>query len=163
MVIKINRITNLLNGIRQAASPAERRQWSRRFHGVDPTRDADHAVLEAALTVHFEKHGLEVVNWPAGIVDMGISDGATTGVVQFNRWRTATTEVGPVAQLHRAAIAFEAMTAVMISAGYFSLEAEDYAREHGLTLIDGEGLQAILLAYAPAYAPAYTELVAVAA
>ena len=152
MVVKIHRIQNLLNGIRQTASPSERRQWARRFNGIDPTRDADHAVLEAALTRHFESHGLEVVNWPGGIVDMGISDGAITGLVQFNRWRTATIEAGQVAQLHRAAIAFDSMTAVMITAGDFSLEAEDYADLHGLTLIDGEGLKNILLAYAPAFA-----------
>lgn len=163
MVIKIRRIATLLNGIRQAAPPAQRREWARRMHGVDPTRDQDHAVLEAALTVHFEKHGLSVVNWPAGLIDMGVSDGSVTGLVQFNRWRTATTEVGQVAQLHRAAIAFDAMTAVMVTAGYYSLEAEDYARQHGLTLIDGEGLQAILVDYAPAFAQVLSEEEAIAA
>ena len=152
MVIRINRIKAVLNGIRQTSSPADRRLWARAANGLDPTRDADHAVLESVLRAHFENHGLDVVNWPAGLVDMGISDGSVTGLVQFNRWRSLTVDVAQVAQVHRAAIAFDAMTAVVVTAGYFTLEAEEYARSHGLTLIDGEALQAILLARAPAFA-----------
>ena len=78
--------------------------------------------------------------------DMRLSQGGKTTLVSAKRWKAATHGVEPLRELHTAMTAADASAGVYVAAlGQVSENAQAFAREHGIVVLQGDAVAQLLL------------------
>ncbi len=84
---------------------------------------------------------------PGGAADMALILGGKTTLVSARRWKAATHGVEPLRDLHAAMQGRDASAGVyVVTQGQLSDNARAFARDHGITVLQGEGVARLLLA-----------------
>ncbi|PJI96402.1 restriction system protein [Acidovorax sp. 69] len=85
-------------------------------------------------------------NQAAG-ADMRLTQGGKTTLVSAKRWKAATHGVEPLRELHAAMVVSDAPAGVYMAAfGQVSDNAQVFAREHGIVVLQGDAVAQLLLA-----------------
>lgn len=78
--------------------------------------------------------------------DFALAQGGRTTLVSARRWKAATHGVEPLRELHAAMQAREASAGIYVAThGQVSDNARIFARDHGITLLQGDAVAALLL------------------
>ena len=78
--------------------------------------------------------------------DMRLSQGGKTTLVSAKRWKAATHGVEPLRELHTAMTSADASAGVYVAAlGQVSENAQAFAREHGIVVLQGDAVAQLLL------------------
>ena len=84
---------------------------------------------------------------PGGAADMALILGGKTTLVSARRWKAATHGVEPLRDLHAAMQGRDASAGVyVVTQGQLSDNARAFARDHGITVVQGDALAGLLLA-----------------
>lgn len=128
-----------------AGASALRSRRSRRLlaasRSIDQIRDLGWEEFEELMEAYYEREGYDVVreggSGPDGGVDLRLRKGGETVLVQCKQWRTR--RVGPkvVRELQGVVSAEQADGGVVVAAGSFTTEAERFARDVPIELVDG--------------------------
>ena len=81
---------------------------------------------------------------PDAAVDLVVMKGGERFLVQYKQWKMPKVGVEALRALHGLMVAQRAAGGIVITAGTFSAEAQDFARGRKLTLVDGERLVPLL-------------------
>lgn len=81
---------------------------------------------------------------PDGGIDLVLERGEETIFVQCKHWRDRTVGVKPVRELYGVTAANPATGSIMVTSGFFSNEARDFAENIRLTLVSGPDLCTML-------------------
>lgn len=99
-----------------------------------------------ALTHAWVTQGYDVNVASKGVVDLRLAKDGKTFLVSARRWKAATHGVEPLRELYTAMQTQDAQGAIYIAAqGSVSENAALFARDHGITLLQGPALAALLL------------------
>lgn len=115
---------------------------------IDQRRDLSWQEFEELMEAYYEREGYDVVreggNGPDGGVDLRLRRGGETVLVQCKQWRTR--RVGPkvVRELLGVVSAEQADAGVVVTEGSFTAEAERFARDVPIELVDGDKLQTMI-------------------
>ena len=107
--------------------------------------------FEEVIADAFRRHGYRVREVGGrGRADGGVDlllerDGETT-VVQAKHWRSQRVSVQPVRELYGVQRAMHAERSMFVAMGRYTADAEKFAADVGMTLLDGEGLLKIISA-----------------
>ena len=82
--------------------------------------------------------------------DLRITQGDRAVLVAARRWKAATHGVEPLRELHAQAQQQGAQAVYVALTGTVSETARSFAREHGVVLLEGDALAALLLKATPA-------------
>ena len=100
--------------------------------------------FEVLLAAAFQKLGYTVRSRsgcsPQGGVDVVLTKRCEVFLVHGSQWRAKQVGTKPVRELHAVMSAARASGGFVVSAGRFSVEAEQYALKHSIELIDGPAL-----------------------
>ncbi len=100
----------------------------------------------AALERAWQAEGQNVQRLDGQPADLRLERGGQTVLVSARRWKAATHGAEPLRELHAAVQAQEASAGVYIALqGQVSENARDFARSHGLVLMESAALAALLL------------------
>jgi restriction system protein len=81
-----------------------------------------------------------------GPADLVLTQGGKTTLVSARRWKAATHGVEPLRELHAAMQAQEAAAAIYVAShGQLSDNARIFARDHGITVLQGDAVAVLLL------------------
>lgn len=99
------------------------------------------------LTAAWTRAGYTVERLPGnGAADLRLTQNGQTTLVSARRWKAATHGVEPLRELHTAMQAQDAGGCLYIAThGQLSDNARSFAREHGITLLQGDAVAALLL------------------
>lgn len=85
-------------------------------------------------------------NTSGGGADLAVVLGGKTTLVSARRWKAATHGVEPLRELHAAMRARDAATGIyIVTLGQLSDNARTFARDHGITVLQDEGVARLLL------------------
>ena len=91
-------------------------------------------------------YSVERINGNNAGADMRLTQGGKTTLVSAKRWKAATHGVEPLRELHAAMLASEAPAGVYVAAlGQVSDNAQAFAREHGIVVLQGDAVAQLLL------------------
>lgn len=89
---------------------------------------------------------VERINGNNAGADMRLTLGGKTTLVSAKRWKAATHGVEPLRELHAAMVASDAPAGIYVAAlGQVSDNARLYARDHGIAVLQGDAVAALLL------------------
>lgn len=116
--------------------------------GIDSIRALPWREFELLLAEAFRRQGYSVVD-TGGVADGGIDlilnrDGEET-LVQAKQWKTWKVGVKIVRELFGVQASREAGAAILVTSGRFTSEAERFASENGIKLIDGPVLERMIV------------------
>ncbi|MGQ5523351.1 restriction endonuclease [Chitinimonas sp. PSY-7] len=125
--------------------------WRARQHDedeVNPTLQALQGIgweeFEVLIAAAFQKLGYTVRSRsgcsPQGGVDVVLTKRCEVFLVQGSQWQAKHVGAQPVRELHAVMAAARASGGFVLSAGQFSPEAQQFAREHAIELIEGPAL-----------------------
>lgn len=101
------------------------------------------------LSTHWRQQGYEVTTAqgvPSGSADLALTQAGRVTLVSARRWKAATHGVEPLRDLHAALQSQGASTGIyVIGDGSLSDNARIFARDHGITVLQGDALAAWLL------------------
>ncbi|GAB2543075.1 restriction endonuclease [Simplicispira piscis] len=128
------------------------RQW----HAPSAARiNAQHAQLQAmpwrtlaeALEAAWVAQGYQVVRLPSGgAADFALTRNGQTQLASARRWKAAHHGVEPLRELHAALQQRDSTTGLyLLGQGQLSENARLFARDHGLTIVQGDALAQLLL------------------
>jgi restriction system protein len=138
-----------------AAASAIGRAWRRDLFdrasstsGAQAIADMDWSAFEALLGEAYRRKGYRVVETGRGGADGGIDlaltrDGALT-LVQCKHWKARQVGVTVVRELLGVMTARKAAAGIVVTSGRYTDEAQRFARESGVELVDGTALQVML-------------------
>jgi restriction system protein len=113
---------------------------------LDTVQAMSWGAFSQALTHAWVGQGYDVNVASKGAVDLRLSKDGQTVLVNARRWKAATHGVEPLRELYNAVQAHNAQGAIYIAAqGSVSENAALFARDHGITLLQGPALAAMLL------------------
>lgn len=102
----------------------------------------------AALETAWQHEGQSVQRMPGGntAADLQLAKGGTTSLVSARRWKAANHGVEPLRELQEAVARQKADHGVyVVLQGSLTENARAFAKEHGLLLLEGDALCAMLL------------------
>ena len=102
------------------------------------------------FVVHMAKLQHEGVRLAGLHADLRITQGDRAVLVAARRWKAATHGVEPLRELHAQAQQQGAQAVYVALTGTVSETARSFAREHGVVLLEGDALAALLLKATPA-------------
>ncbi|MFY3386086.1 restriction endonuclease [Paracidovorax sp. MALMAid1276] len=99
------------------------------------------------LAAAWERDGCTVERLAgSGAADLALTRGTTTTLVSARRWKAATHGVEPLRELHAAMQARDASAGVyVITQGQLSDNARIFARDHGIAVLQDDGVARLLL------------------
>jgi restriction system protein len=145
-----------------AASAIRRRKRKRLLAGV--AADADGRVLRAMSWHDFEllvgeafrRRGFSVTETGGGGADGGVdlhlTRGSETFLVQCKHWKAFKVPVNVVRELYGVMAAQGVAGGLVVTSGVFTAEAQAFARGCNIDLIDGQALKRMIAAVQPALA-----------
>ena len=108
------------------------------------------ADFSAQLQTAWQAEGYEVQRLNLPGADLLLTRNGQTSVVSARRWKAATHGVEPLRELHAQAQQQGAQAVYVALTGTVSETARSFAREHGVVLLEGDALAALLLKATPA-------------
>lgn len=95
----------------------------------------------ALLTAHWQTKGFAVVPATHAGADLRLEQGGQATLVSARRWKAATHGLEPLRELHTAMQAAGVSQGIyVLGDGSLSDNARLFARDHGITLLQGDGL-----------------------
>lgn len=117
-------------------------------HGKStPAADLDWREFERLVQEAFRRKGYISVETPSGAdggVDIGLRKDGKLYLVQCKHWKRKQVGVGPVRELWGVITARQAAGGFFVISGRYTEEAEAFARQVNLTLIDGAALNKLI-------------------
>jgi restriction system protein len=111
---------------------------------LDNLRDMDWQNFELLVADGFRRLGYEVDNrgWyvPSSRVHISLQKDGERTLVECRHWQVAQVGLGPVRELYSTLGDEHADGALLVTSGTFSVEAQAYARDKPIGLIDGRAL-----------------------
>lgn len=126
---------------RQLRAPSERRI----AEGLAAARAMSWSEFREALEECFRRGGYAVTRLDAGDADLEVSRGGRVSLVACKRWKAARTGIEPLRELDAARRAREAHESIFVATGEISENARKFAAQHGIRLVQGAELAALLL------------------
>lgn len=78
-------------------------------------------------------------------VDFKVAKGSRIAIVSCKRWKAAQSGIGPLRDLHDAKERHDAGECIYVTAGDFTANARDFARQKSIRLIEGRALAKLLV------------------
>jgi restriction system protein len=105
--------------------------------------------FEQVIADAFRRHGYRVRetggrNQPDGGIDVVLQRDGETTIVQAKHWRTGSVGVALVRELYGVQHQMHAHHAMFVVLGRYTADAQAFAAETGVTLVDGEQLLSII-------------------
>jgi len=132
---------------------AEVQKWRRRRlldkqDGIESLRGLSWAEFEALVGEAFRRQGYLVEETGSaagdGGVDLVLARGGKTVLVQCKQWKAWKVGVRPVRELYGVVAARKACEGIVVTSGLFTQDAQNFARNLPLRLIDGPALAALV-------------------
>ena len=114
---------------------------------LDIVRDLDWRQIELLLAEGFKSEGYTIVDTPRradGDIDLVLFKGARRILVQCKHWKTRSLGVQLVREMLEVVDASGAQAGIIVSSGLFTRDAEQFADENRIRLIDGRELVSML-------------------
>lgn len=116
--------------------------------GADAVAGMDWREFELLVGEAFRRKGYAVVETGGGGADGGVDlvvkRGSEVALVQCKHWKAWQVGLPAVRELLGAMTAHKAAAGWLITSGRFTDEARRFARQHGIVVVDGEGLPALV-------------------
>lgn len=100
--------------------------------------------FSAALVAAFQRDGYTVTPMRGTAADFELERGGRTALVSGKRWKANSHGVEPLRELHSASLAREAAESIYITSGALSENAQRYAKEKKIRIIEGVALVELL-------------------
>jgi len=123
-------------GWRQWRVPNESAVASR----LDELRAASWENFSALILEAFRREGYEAARLPGGAADFELKKDGRSTVASCKRWKVAQTGIGPLRDLVRVREAREADECLYLSAGSFTPQAQAFAAQNRVRLLEGHEL-----------------------
>jgi restriction system protein len=105
-----------------------------------PWRDFS-AVLQQA----YKRQGFDVALLPGTAADLKLTQSGRSTLVSCKRWKAAVHGVEALRELVAAKQSLDADQCTYINLGAVSVQAQRFAKEHGITLVSGQALACLIL------------------
>lgn len=117
--------------------------------GIETIRNLHWREFEQLLADAFRRQGYSVRDTGPGAdggIDLILSKNGDTILVQAKQWKAWKVGVKVVRELFGIQVAQGASAAILVTSGRFTEEAQQFASENGVTLMDGETLARMIAA-----------------
>lgn len=115
--------------------------------GIESIRSMSWQAFEQLLAEAYRRQGYAVRDTGAGAdggIDLILTKDGHDTLVQAKQWKARKVGVPIVRELLGVQVARKAAAAIIITTGRFTSEAEQFARQNGIALIDGEALARLI-------------------
>jgi restriction system protein len=134
----------LLTAAISAVGARRRRRLLDRQSNIEGIRDLTWQDFELLVGEAYRRKGYEVVENGGGGADGGIdlrlSREGQRLIVQCKRWKTRQIGVSAIRELYGLMTAEKATGSIFVSSGTYTSEAQRFATDNGVVLVDGSGL-----------------------
>lgn len=138
----------LLTAAISALGASRRRRLLDRQTDIEGIRDLSWQDFELLVGEAYRRQGYEVVENGGGGADGGIDlrlrKDAQRLIVQCKRWKTRQVGVSAIRELYGLMAAEKATGAIFVSSGTYTAEAQKFATDNGIALINGDGLHDLI-------------------
>lgn len=105
---------------------------------IEAIRNLPWREFETLLGEAFRRHGYATASSEGGVADLELKLEGQLHLAQCRHWRAKCIGVKAVRELHSEMIERQARAGYVVTAGYFSTEAKEFALKNHIHLIDGE-------------------------
>jgi restriction system protein len=115
--------------------------------GIESIRELSWRELEQLLAEAYKRKGYVVRETGPGAdggIDLVLEKEGEETIVQAKQWKAWKVNVKVIREFFGVQVARRAAGAIVVTSGRFTAEAERFAAENGVDLVDGEGLEALI-------------------